>query len=248
MAACRLVEAAVLAIIEDREQDLVTPGFRVRVAKERRERMRARLLSATFDVYQSASAAEPAVIDDVIRHAGVSRGTFYKYFSTLEQAVAELGSQMALDLLQSIKAVYCNVDDAAERVVGGALMPLARAAMQPRWGAFTSRVDFTQQGLSRHDLLLGFTMESLVSAREEKILAFESPTAAMDLVVGVVVEGMRRSANGYNTDQAYIRELLVFILSGLGAERQGALRIAAAAWNRLVVNAEDFEWWVELPA
>jgi hypothetical protein len=91
-------------------------------------------------------------------------------------------------------------------------------------------------------------MESLVSAREEKILAFESPTAAMDLVVGVVVEGMRRSANGYNTDQAYIRELLVFILSGLGAERQGALRIAAAAWNRLVVNAEDFEWWVELPA
>jgi len=67
-------------------------------------------------------------------------------------------------------------------------------------------------------------------------------------VVGVVVEGMRRSANGFSTGQAYISEFLVFILSGLGAGRPVAVRIAAAAWNRLVVNAEDFEWWVELPA
>jgi AcrR family transcriptional regulator len=242
-----LVDGAVPAIAEDWHDDTVNPDFRVRVARERRERMRARLLSATFDVYQSASIAEPAVIDDVIRHAGVSRGTFYKYFSTLEQAVAELGSQMALDLLQSIKDVYCGVDDAAERVVGGALMPLARAAMQPRWGAFTSRVDFTRQGLSRHDQLLGFTMESLASARSENILAFESLTAAVDLVVGVVVEGMRRSANGDSIGQAYIRELLLFILSGLGAKRPVAKRITAAAWHRLVANADSFGWWAELP-
>lgn len=247
MAACQLVDAAVLAITDDRRQDSLNPDFRVRIGKERRERMRARLLSATFDVYQSASAAEPAVIDDVIRHASVSRGTFYKYFGTLEQAVAELGSQMALDLLHSIKDVYSNVDDSAERVVGGALMPLARAAMQPRWGAFTSRVDFTQKRWSRNDLLLGFTLDSLVHARDDGALAFESLTAAVDLVVGVVVEGMRRSANGHAIGKAYIRELLVMMLRGLGAERQDAKHIAGTAWNRLVANADILGWWAELP-
>jgi AcrR family transcriptional regulator len=223
------------------------PDFRVRVARERREQMRARLLAATFTVYQSASHSAPAVIDDVIRSAGVSRGTFYKYFVSVEEAVAELGSQMALDLLQSIKTVYCDLHDSAERVVGGALMPLARAAMQPRWGAFTSRVDFTQQRLSRHDQLLGFTMDSLASAREEGVLRFGSLTAAVDVVVGIVVEGMRRSANGHAVGKAYILDLLVIILSGLGAERLVAVRIATEAWNRLVANANILEWWADLP-
>ncbi len=235
------------------EQDLAqevmpaTPDFRVRVARQRREQMRARLLAATFTVYQSASHSSPAVIDDVIRSAGVSRGTFYKYFVSMEEAVAELGSQMALDLLQSIGNVYAGVDDAAERVVGGALMPLARAAMQPRWGAFTSRVDFTQQRLSRHDQLLGFTMDALVSARADAVLAFESLTAAVDVVVGVVVEGMRRSASGHSVGKAYILDLLLISLIGLGAERPVAARIVAAAWDRLVANAGNFDWWVDLP-
>jgi AcrR family transcriptional regulator len=234
---------------EDHAQDVIhaEPNFRVRVARERREQMRARLLAATFTVYQSASHSAPAVIDDVIRSAGVSRGTFYKYFVSMEEAVAELGSQMALDLLQSIKNVYSGIDDAAERVVGGALMPLARAAMQPRWGAFTSRVDFTQQRLSRHHQLLGFTMGALASARDEGVLAFGSLTAAVDVVVGVVVEGMRRSANGHAVGKAYILDLLLFILIGLGAERRVAARIVGAAWNRLVTNADVLDWWADLP-
>jgi len=223
------------------------PDFRVRVARQRREQMRGRLLAATFTVYQSASHSAPAVIDDVIRSAGVSRGTFYKYFVSMEEAVAELGSQMALDMLQSIKSVYCDVDDAAERVVGGALMPLARAAMQPRWGAFTSRVDFTQQRLSRHDDFLGFTMDSLVQARDAGILSFGSLTAAIDVVVGIAVEGMRRSANGHEVGKAYLLDLLVIMLCGLGAQRRVAVRIAGAAWNRLVANAAMLEWWADLP-
>jgi len=239
-------------VVSTEEQDsaqasiAAAPDFRVRVARERREQMRARLLAATFTVYHSASHSAPAVIDDVIRSAGVSRGTFYKYFVSLEEAVAELGSQMALDLLQRIKDVYRDVDDPVERVVGGALMPLARAAIQPRWGAFTSRVDFTQQSLSRDGLLLGFTMDSLLQARDESTLSFESVTAAVDLILGVVVEGMRRSVNGQPANKGYIRALLVMILRGLGAEGGVAARTVASAWNRFESRAKAFDWWREL--
>jgi AcrR family transcriptional regulator len=70
---------------------------RVRVAGEKRERMRDHLLGAVLAVYPGKPGQGPAVIDDVIRVAKVSRGTFYKYYPSLEEAVAELGAKLAAE-------------------------------------------------------------------------------------------------------------------------------------------------------
>jgi len=65
--------------------------------------MRARLLGATMDVCAVANSQGPAVIDDVIRAAKVSRGTFYKHFDSLEQALAELGAQLADETVEGLR-------------------------------------------------------------------------------------------------------------------------------------------------
>jgi len=77
---------------QPRGKSAVTPAasdkvvnFRVRVARERRARMRARLLGATMDVCAVANSQGPAVIDDVIRAAKVSRGTFYNILTRLNR-------------------------------------------------------------------------------------------------------------------------------------------------------------------
>src|SRR3546814_4224834 len=64
--------------------------FRIRVAADRRERMRARLLDAVLDLYQPGRGGAHLVIDDVIQTAGVSRGTFYRS----EEHTSELPSLM----------------------------------------------------------------------------------------------------------------------------------------------------------
>ena len=51
--------------------------------------MRARLLDATLKVWASEEgASEAVVIRDVVEAAGVSRATFYKHFSSLDDAAA----------------------------------------------------------------------------------------------------------------------------------------------------------------
>src|SRR3546814_12397923 len=80
------------------------PDFRIRVAADRRERMRARLLDAVLDLYQPGRGGAHLVIDDVIQAAGVSRGTFYKYFDSLEEAVDELGERMAAGTIAAFRS------------------------------------------------------------------------------------------------------------------------------------------------
>src|SRR5438128_9172407 len=116
--------------------------FRVRVAGEKRARMRERLIAATLDAYLDLGPGRHPVIDDVIRLAGVSRGSFYKYFDALDDVLAEIGRRMADEMLASFERMFSPDDDPAVRIAGGPLMALARTAMEPRHGAFISRVDF----------------------------------------------------------------------------------------------------------
>src|SRR3546814_8453796 len=89
--------------------------FRIRVAADRRETMRARLLYAVLDLYQPGRGGAHLVIDDVIQTAGVSRGTFYKYFESLEEAVDELGERMAAGTIADFRRLFDNEPNAAAR-------------------------------------------------------------------------------------------------------------------------------------
>ena len=123
--------------------------FRVRAAAARRGRMRMRLLDAVMAIYAPDGQGERAVVDDVVVQAGVSRGTFYKYFDALDDAVTEVGRRNADDMMRAFAEVFAPEDDPVLRAIGGPMLALARAAMDPRWASFTARVDYVEH-LSRH--------------------------------------------------------------------------------------------------
>jgi AcrR family transcriptional regulator len=60
-------------------------------------------------------------IDDVIRIAGVSRGTFYNYFQTVEELFERVAAEMARDMGDRIHARLASHDDAAIRISKEAL-------------------------------------------------------------------------------------------------------------------------------
>ena len=92
---------------------------RIRVGRERRERMRHRLLQSVLQVRSGKGGRNLAVIDDVIKDASVSRGTFYKYFDSLDQAESELALQMADEMTTGIMSVYDVLDDPVLRTATG---------------------------------------------------------------------------------------------------------------------------------
>lgn len=222
--------------------DASIEDFRVRVAAEKRDRMRARLIAATMDAYVEAGVGRPPVVDDVVRIAEVSRGTFYKYFESLDEVLAEIGRQMAGEMLSSFERLFKGIDDGAVRSAAGPLMAMARAAMEPRHGAFIARVDFIDF-LGGEDPRSLIVQRCLEAGRRQGRLRFESLEAAIDLVIGVSVEGARRILKTRVLDGAYIRETATLVMLGLGLSREGAEQAVAAAWQHLQKNAAELHWW-----
>jgi AcrR family transcriptional regulator len=224
------------------QADPAALDFRVRVAAQKRERMRERLIAATLDAYLDADPGWHPVIDDVIRTADVSRGTFYKYFDSLDEVLAEIGQRMAGEMLASFERLFADVADGAVRTAAGPLMAMARAAMEPRHGAFISRVDFVDffDGTDPRSLIVGRCLEA---GRAQGRLKFESLDAAVDLVIGASVEGARRVLKARALTAAYIRETAVMVMLGLGLTRKAAESAVDQAWQHLHGHASELHWW-----
>ena len=215
---------------------------RHRVARERRARMRERLIAATKDVYSRSAGGRRPVIDDVIRAADVSRGTFYKYFDTLDEVLTEIGRSAASEMLNSYDRLFGPLEDGAVMLATGPLMALARAAMDPSHGAIISHADMVDR-TSGDDPRRQQVYRSLNHGRDQGVFEFESIEAAFDLVIGTSIEGARRISRTGQLDGACIRETGVMLLLGLGMQRPAARRAVDTAWLLLQGASEHLHWW-----
>ena len=91
---------------------------RPRVAADRRERMRLRLLSTAVRI-GAEKGPSGISIDDIVVGAEVSRGSFYKYFPTTEALLQEVATQIANELVRMAEPMVQGIEDPAERVASG---------------------------------------------------------------------------------------------------------------------------------
>jgi AcrR family transcriptional regulator len=233
------VRQARLELVSD---ETLSANHRHRVARERRARMRERLIAATMDVYSQNTGGRRPVIDDVIRAADVSRGTFYKYFDTLDEVLAEIGRNTANEMLFSFDRLFGPLNDGAVMLATGPLMALARAAMDPPHGAIISHADMVDH-ISGDDPRRQLVYKSLKNGREQGVFQFDAIEVAFDLVIGTSVEGTKRISRTGQFDGAGIRETVVMILLGLGMERPAARSAVDQAWQLLQGASEQLHWW-----
>lgn len=219
--------------------------FRVKAAREKREKMRARLLDATLEIYQPNDKGPEAVIDDVVKKAGVSRGTFYKYFDSLDEAIESLGEHLADDMLRSYETIFSESLEDSAYLAGGTVITLARAAMEPRWGIFISHVDFINH-LSDQRSLSDIVTKPLLEGKHQGLLHFTAIEAAADMLIGATVEATKRLAHGQQQNQAYILEVAQCCMQGLGMDQKNAKQSATTAWQRLKEHQKQLSWWQEL--
>lgn len=213
---------------------------RVRVAAQRRERMRSHLLRSVVSVCSDPTNRDSGAVNEVVRSAGVSRGTFYKYFDSLDQAITELGVQLADEMTEGIFDVYDVIEAPAERAATGFLMFLLRAAAEPEWGAFVARM-----GLLGSDGLLARSVRSDVRRGiEGGDFTVPSVEVATDLLMGAKTEAILRIISGARS-RSYIQMMTSMILRSLGVPASRADRITARAYERLCeISPGRIEWWV----
>jgi AcrR family transcriptional regulator len=187
-------------------------------ARKKRDAMRGRILRATMEVFAERKDLSTS-IEDVVKAAGISRGTFYKHFASLEEALVAVGKEatdrMALDILP----VYGVLTDPLQRVSTGMRLFLARALTDHCWAGFVVRAEL----IPHESILLDCIYHDLRAGAAEAKLHFDDVTAAADSVMGATLEGMRTIMLGRSKDpRAYISSVIRITLRGLGVPNDQA--------------------------
>ena len=215
---------------------------RVRVARERRERTRNRLLETILATYRGDRNRGPAVLEEVLTRADVSKSNFYKHFQSLEAAVGELGERLADEMAAAIVTGIEHVTSPPDRLAMGFQLFLSRAASDPRWSSFVTHGTYLNPG---HKLLVEVRRDFRhgIAAGDYKI---QNVDAAVHLTVGTMVEGMRYlSATSPSRD--YGEELTAMTLRGVGVPAKLTASIVRRAAARLDCEAGLlFPWWKQL--
>jgi AcrR family transcriptional regulator len=201
--------------------------------------MLARLLSATMEVCADTNRRGTAVIDDVVRAAGVSRGAFYWYFDTLEEAIETLGRRMADEISAETSSLFRTQPNPVLRAALGGQIMMRRASMDPVWAGYLSNV----QVLLDDSKFVTRVRRNLEAGRSAGEYQFESVKVALDFQIGAVLAAIRRCTTESPAPAALV-EMNVLILRGLGVKTSVAQELATQA-ARIVdeVGPEKLPWW-----
>jgi AcrR family transcriptional regulator len=213
--------------------------FRRRSAQKRREKMRAHLLDAT----QRACAelgSDKVSLQDILEAADVARGTFYAHFDSLHDAITIVARRLIDEAQASHAALYAGVTDPLLRISVGPLLFLTRAALQPAWantiiesGDHLLRSPFVRE--MRHDVLQNMRCGNIPRT---------DPQAALDMHVGLMIQGTRTLRWRRYRRGAYIRAVDFNLLLALGVPRERAEQALDAAIADVNHRApKGLDWW-----
>jgi AcrR family transcriptional regulator len=209
-----------------------TQNHRSRVAAERREKTRTRLLHSALLVF--SQKGPQALIEDVIAQAGMARGSFYNYFKTNEELLAAVASEINNELLRAIDPLVQCYSEPIDRISCGARLLLRAVTEFPQFGSFVSRLPITTANSSllgirflARDVALGLVANRLVRVRQR---------AAVDLVAGVVFNAAYSLAKEVLAPD-YPEAIVKAMLLGLGVTELETARIVAQPLPELVLPA-----------
>lgn len=204
--------------------------------------MLGRLLAATMEVCANTNRRGAAVIDDVVKAAGVSRGAFYWYFDSLDEAIAMLGRRMADEISRETYALFHEEPDPVLRAALGGQVMLCRAHMDRVWANYLSNL----QVLLDDSRFVVSVRKNLELGREIGAFRFDSIVIASDFQIGAILGGVRRCTLEHPPSLAALVEINSLTLRGLGIEPAAAAEIALRAASILSeVGPGQLPWWRE---
>lgn len=216
---------------------------RIDVAEKKRLLMRARLVDATMKVFANQTVRSP-VIDDVIREAKVSRGTFYNYFDSLEDVLSLIGQDVSNQMTTDILPIYDVLDEPWQRFSVGFRFFLTRAALDPKWAGFVAGTN----AWAKETLVNKYMSADLEKGRAVGQFCFLDLQAATDFLKGASAHGIQALRQGVDDPALYIDASIHMALRSLGCEQElilDGVRFSAArieAWLRGELGAERPQW------
>jgi AcrR family transcriptional regulator len=210
-------------------------NHRTLVAVERREKTRTKLLRGAISVF-AQHGAEAKVIDLVIKQAGVSRGTFYNYFSTNEELFLEVARGVSNEIIRIVDPIVIRQPDAAARLACGLVSVVRLALINPILAQFVSRGG--PFALSAGNLTTSVVPREIRSGISAGLFTVTDEQLAFDLIFGPVIMAFNTVASG-NASETYARNLAQAVLRSLGVEAGRARGYASLEFDGVVIPEDS---------
>lgn len=204
---------------------------RTRVGHERRRRMRARLIEAATLVF-AERGPEATQIDDVIREAGVSRGTFYNYFRSTDELLHAAVDALAGEMVALVGAASDPAAPPAERFADGLKAFVDLATRHPLLLDFLGGLGLGNLGA---DVLVpALSTADLTPVIHPDVAETLSPSLASDIVEAATLALLLRLRSGARVD---VPGFAAAMLRSLGHPAPDAARLAARPVSPLDIPA-----------
>lgn len=111
----------------------IDPQRRAAIGQEKRARTRARILSATLDLYGRENGLFTRV-EEICETAQVTRQTFYNHFASLDALREAATYEITHDFLVSVTDAIAELPDPASRAAAAIRFYIDKAREDPAWG------------------------------------------------------------------------------------------------------------------
>jgi AcrR family transcriptional regulator len=205
------------------------PNHRTLTGQRRRADTQRRIIEAAIPLF--ARGGESKVIEDFVQAAGVSRGTFYNYFRTVEE-LRDTAVQWQLRALnQRVEARLAGLSDPVERFVCALRFYLEIGREDSAWSGFMARLENGAGAAAERR----FTRD-LRDGQTAGLFVKISATVAYDAISGMMTRCFARMA-AEKTNGAHLDEVVRTAMRALGAKPENVEQ-ALVIFRRRAAMAE----------
>jgi AcrR family transcriptional regulator len=199
----------------------------------RAARTREALVRAGRELF-AERPVDAVAIDDIVRAAGVAKGSFYNHFPDREALVRAVTDEIREDLEVAVRAANADVDDPARRVARAVCVYQRYAVDEPLRTRVLLRVPsgFANLAGRRNQGLMEDIAAGLAAGR----FAIATHEAAALFVMGVSQAALGRTSREPSTSLAtsLAQQMCALLLRGLGVPASEVDLIAAQAADEIV--------------
>lgn len=215
------------------------PDHRVEVARKRREAMRARIVAATMTACSVNPKTVPS-IDEVIQVAGISRGAFYRYYTSTPEVIEEIGVTLANELADAIQSIYDTLTDPLQRACVGTFLVMGRALHDPEWASFILRGDLT----IHESRVTDYIRQDMRSGLDAGYFRLVNVEWAAEFLMGMNLTAIRGMMVRKDQEKdKYRHEAVRFVLRSLGVSHEDVVKVMEWGDQYLATSGSASNWW-----
>ena len=191
---------------------------RAEIGQEKRARTRAQLVAAASALFAKRSWAS-VTIDDLVREAGVAKGTFYVHFEDMHALTVAVAGELIHSFDEMIQGRRASTSDPLLRVAFGCDAFIERALEDPAWGALVARMARSNPSVGETARLR--LKEDLARVLDEVPRAGLSVDLALEAAIGVVLQVLAAIGEG-RLNGADRQPAVGAVLGAIGVGKQQA--------------------------